>query len=116
MHYARWREGRPLNEPKVERGFGWIDEGGYRRMYRKDGSVTTEHRIVMERQLGRELYSWENVHHKNGVRDDNRPENLELWARPQASGQRVDDLIDWIVDAYPEAVAERMRGTLRAVI
>lgn len=54
-----------------------------------------EHRIIMERELGRELLPHENVHHINGVRDDNRPENLELWSTSQPSGQRVVDKVAW---------------------
>ena len=58
----------------------------------------------MEAMLGRPLEPWETVHHKNGIRDDNRPENLELWAKPQPYGQRVSDLVQFIVTHYRDDV------------
>lgn len=58
-------------------------------------SYELEHRAVMERLIGRSLVGDENVHHKNGDRTDNRPENLELWATSQPSGQRVADKVAW---------------------
>jgi HNH endonuclease len=59
------------------------------------GQYIFEHIIVMEQVLGRHLLTNESVHHRNGVRDDNRPENLELWTRPQPAGIRVSDAIAW---------------------
>lgn len=56
------------------------------------GEWIAEHRWVMERMLGRPLQRGENVHHRNGLRSDNRPENLELWAISQPYGQRFVDL------------------------
>ena len=54
-----------------------------------------QHRLVMERKLGRPLLPGESVHHRNGIKTDNDPRNLELWVSWQPHGCRVQDLLAW---------------------
>jgi len=83
-------------------GLEQMTNGGYVKVYvgfdypgaTKTGHIM-QHRKVMQDMIGRALIGAENVHHINGVKHDNRPENLELWSSSQPSGQRVQEKVQW---------------------
>jgi hypothetical protein len=75
-------------------GYIYARRLGHPRGIRND-SYVLEHIVVMEDALGRYLLPGEQVHHRNGRRDDNRLQNLELWVRGQPNGCRVDDAVAW---------------------
>ena len=92
-------------------------------LYRLDESNNKwrgEHIIVMQQMIGRALLPGETVHHKNRIRTDNRPENLELWSGRHGRGARVGDRIRDAVALLEEhgisAVNEVMRDHGYAMI
>lgn len=91
------RNGDPTVYRRAKNGEGHVNNFGYKIIFQK-GKPTSEHRIVMEKIIGRKLLPTESVHHKNGDKLDNRPSNLELWSRSQPWGQRVTDKISWAIE------------------
>lgn len=81
-----WKGGRAHSHGYVS---VWVHPDDPLRVMARSGSRlhVLEHRLVMARYLGRPLASHEQVHHINGVRDDNRLENLQLRIGSHGSGQ-----------------------------
>jgi hypothetical protein len=116
-HHQRWKAYGDAEEPlrRGANGTGWrgINNNGYV-VIKLLGTVVLEHRQVMEEVLGRKLYPFENVHHKNGIKTDNNPGNLEVRVKVQPSGQRLEDLLTFVAfmaEKYPVEVKEVLAGT-----
>lgn len=99
-HYRKLLDHGDPDYPDRKRKDKWL-RNGYAFIYKpkhpnsNSWGQIAEHRFIMSEHLGRPLLSEENVHHKNGIRDDNRISNLELWIKGQPSGQRKEDLVKW---------------------
>ena len=71
-----WKGGRHKHDGYI---YVWVSPTDFFHSMANCRNYVTEHRLVVARALGRCLQPWEVIHHKNGIRDDNRyPENLQL--------------------------------------
>ena len=114
LHYERMRingDPRIIRRTKANsiEEIKWRTYNGYVYGAYK-GKKLMQHRFVWEQHHGRALQPFENIHHINGRRDDNRIENLELWTKAQPCGQRPEDLVAWVMDNYPELIQQHMKG------
>ena len=105
--------------PRRANGTGHINRDGYV-VVGVNGKQVMAHRVVMEKMIGRPLLPSETVHHRNGVRTDNRPQNLELWSSSQPPGQRIEDKVRWaaqILATYRPVIGQLERyGPIADVI
>ena len=76
-------------------GRGTISKMGYIVLKHGENRGELEHRVLYEKYHGIKLTQKQNIHHKNGIKTDNRIENLELWDTSQPYGQRVEDKLNY---------------------
>ena len=108
MHRSRMdRHGElgTVQSTKAPYGSGTITVYGYHKRNINGKEVYT-HRAVMEKRLGRPLRKDETVHHINGIKLDNRDENLELWTNVHPNGTRASDLV-----SYAKEILKRYEKT-----
>ena len=87
---GRWNGGRRIN------GCGYVVVFDPQHEMSNPQGYVLEHRKIVSDLIGRPLQRNEHVHHKNGDREDNSPENLELMLiGSHPTGQRIEDIVAW---------------------
>ena len=114
---AKWKGGETVTR---HAGGGYIKQLCHGHPFADAGGYVMQHRLVMEQVLGRPLLPTERVHHKNGDRQDNRPENLELWTGVDASkkdphGVRVVDKVLDLIDRLTPGERARVAAKLQEI-
>jgi hypothetical protein len=92
--HPKWKGGRLRDK----NGYVMIPSNGHPFPSCGNGRYILEHRYVMEQHIGGYLLPEETVHHKNGIRDDNRIENLELRSSKHGMGQDIEDKVNHAIE------------------
>ena len=108
-------------QPRKRYADGWYMTADGYKAKRVDGKQILEHRQVMEDMIGRPLIHGERVHHMNGKRDDNRPENLELWtgvgtSKKDPHGVRLRDKVLDMLDSLKQDELERVLAKAKQLL
>ena len=132
-----WQKGQPTytglcmqcsrHSKRGEKSYNWkggkyIGGGGhiFVRIYPDDffysmarnGGYALEHRLVMAKHLGRCLQITELVHHKNGITNDNRIENLELFSNTEHIRNHNKGYSDGFRQGFIDGRSKRIQGLL----
>jgi hypothetical protein len=109
IHSKRFKSCKSCtNQQRQDYGKGRYLKNGYVMVFQKghpraSKNYVLEHILIMEEYLGRKLKPDENIHHRNGVKNDNSLSNLELWVKPQPAGITAKDAYAWarvIIERY----------------
>lgn len=97
----------------ISKGYVYVLSPNHPTRVNRSKKYVAEHRLVMESILGRYLVEGEEIHHKNGVKTDNRPENLQLFSIAHPKGQTVPDIISFCIERLklyaPECLAIKVK-------
>lgn len=111
---AMWKGGETVTG---HTGGGYIKELAPEHPNADASGYVLQHRLVMEEVIGRPLEKHERVHHKNGDRQDNRPENLELWVGANRSKKDPHGvrLVDQVIDMISSLKSDELLRLKQAV-
>lgn len=107
LHYERQRRTGTTDDPEPKVYEPILASTGYLIIWH-EGRYVSHHRYVWERERG-PLLPGQEIHHKNGVKTDNRLSNLELWDTSQPAGQRPEDKVDHAVEMLRRYAPELLR-------